>query len=90
MKYLEYLKKNNVNYVIDKTNISNAYERNFIRNEIIPKIKQKLNPQIEQTIFKSSSVFKEQSSVLQSAIEILAKNVVEENNDKLEISIQWA
>ena len=41
---LEYLKKNKVEYLIDKTNLSNIYERNFVRNEIFPQIKKYLNP----------------------------------------------
>lgn len=84
---LEYLKKSNVEYLIDKTNLSNIYERNMIRNEMFPLIKKHLNPKIEQTLFKSSLVLKKQSTVLNSAIEIISEHVVIKKKDKLEIII---
>lgn len=84
---LEYLKKGNVEYLIDKTNLSNVYERNFVRNEMFPLIKKRLNPKIEQTLFKSSLVLKKQSTVLNSAIEIISEHVVIKKKDKLEIII---
>jgi len=84
---LEYLKKNNVQYLFDKTNLSNAYERNFIRNEIFPQIKKHLNPKIEQTLFKSSLILKKQSAILNPAIKIISNHVVTREKDKLEINI---
>ena len=84
---LEYLKKNKVEYLIDKTNLSNIYERNFVRNEIFPQIKKHLNPKIEQTIFKSSLVLKKQSTVVNSAIEMISQHVVRKKGDKLEINV---
>jgi tRNA(Ile)-lysidine synthase len=84
---LGYLKKKNVEYSIDKTNISNVYERNFIRNEIFPLIKKRLNPKLEQTLFKSSSVLKKQATVLSSALEIISDSVAPKKKDILEISI---
>ena len=84
---LEYLKKNNVQYLIDKTNFSNVYERNFIRNKMFPQVKKHLNPKIEQTLFKSSLILKKQSAVLNSAIKIISNHVVTREKDKLEINI---
>lgn len=84
---LDYLEKNKVHYMIDKTNLSNIYERNFIRNELFPQIKKHLNPKIEPTLFKSSLIIKKQSAVLQSAISIISGQVVTKKKDKLEINI---
>jgi len=84
---LEYLKKKNVNYLIDKTNLLNIYERNLVRNEVIPLIK-KMNPKIEQTLFKSSSVLKNQVKVLDTATEIISDSVVLKKKDKLEINVK--
>jgi tRNA(Ile)-lysidine synthase len=84
---LKYLEKNNVHYLIDKTNLSNIYQRNFIRNELFPQLKKHLNPKIEQTLFKSSLVIKKQSAVLHSAINIISEHVVTKKKDKLEINI---
>lgn len=40
---LEYLNKNNQNYMIDKSNFNSKYKRNLIRNEILPVFKN-INP----------------------------------------------
>lgn len=84
---LTWLGKNKVQYLIDKSNLSNVYERNFIRNEMFPMIKKNLNPNVEHTIFKSSLVLKKQSAILQSKIEILGELVVVKKKDKLEINL---
>ena len=85
---LEYLKKNNLEYSVDKTNLSNVYERNFIRNEIFHLIKKQLNPKLEQTLFKSSSILKKQAIILSSAIEIISGSVIAKKKGNLEINIE--
>lgn len=85
---LEYLKKNDVEYLIDKTNLSNIYKRNFVRNEIFPLIKRHLNPKVEQTLFKSSLVLKKQAMVLNYAIEIISDSVVIKKKNNLEINLK--
>ncbi|MDZ7765030.1 MAG: tRNA lysidine(34) synthetase TilS [Melioribacteraceae bacterium] len=37
----DYLKSNKINYRIDRTNLENDYDRNFIRNKIIPQLIEK-------------------------------------------------
>lgn len=46
---IEYCKENNLDYVTDKTNFDTKYTRNFIRSEIIPKMKE-INPSFEDAI----------------------------------------
>jgi len=86
-KILKYLGATKVQYLVDQTNLSNVYERNFIRNEIFPLIKKHLNPKLEQTLFKSSSVLKKQATVLSSAIEIISDSIVAKKKGNLEINI---
>lgn len=45
----EYLKQNELSFVEDETNKENTYTRNFLRNEIIPKLKEKW-PNIVNTL----------------------------------------
>lgn len=49
---LEYLKLKKIPFKQDKTNKDKKYARNFIRHEIIPKLK-KLNPNLIETITKN-------------------------------------
>ena len=51
---VEYLELNKIPYRFDSSNLSNNYKRNFLRNEIIPRLKQNLNPSIDDAIFRSS------------------------------------
>lgn len=51
---LDYLEANKFEFRIDESNLSNDYERNFLRNEIIPLIKKRLNPSVEQTMLNAS------------------------------------
>jgi len=50
----EYLQKEKINYRVDSSNLSDDFRRNYIRNRIIPLIKTKLNPQIDEALFRSS------------------------------------
>lgn len=56
---LSYLQKNKISFQIDKTNEGSDYERNYLRNKIIPLIKQKLNPSLDTAILNSSDNFKD-------------------------------
>lgn len=51
----KYLKKKKIPFRIDKTNLGTDFERNKIRNLLIPYLKKNFNPNIEQTILKNLS-----------------------------------
>lgn len=51
---LEYLDENQFEYRIDESNLSNDFERNFLRNEIIPLIQKKLNPSFANSALNTS------------------------------------
>ena len=40
---LDYLKKHNIDYIQDDSNLSNDFDRNYLRNEIFPMLKKKWN-----------------------------------------------
>ncbi len=84
---LSYLSKKNIPYRIDSSNLSSEYERNFLRNEIIPDLKERLNLRLDNTLLKSSKVFRSISSVLGKQIEAIVTNAVEFNGKQLSIII---
>ena len=51
---LDYLTKEKINYRVDSSNLSDDFRRNYIRNRIVPLVKTKLNPQIDEALFRSS------------------------------------
>ena len=61
-----YLQQKNILYRIDKTNIETDYERNFLRHNIIPLIKEKLNPSLDTSILNSSDNFKDIKAYISS------------------------
>lgn len=61
------LDKNNIAYVTDSSNLKSDYKRNFLRNKIVPLLKQKINPSLDEGVFRSSKI-------LESALSILEKH----------------
>jgi len=51
---LNYLELNQYEFRIDQSNLSSEFERNFLRNEIIPLIKSKLNPSLDKALLNTS------------------------------------
>ncbi|MFH0969787.1 MAG: tRNA lysidine(34) synthetase TilS [Patescibacteria group bacterium] len=51
---LEYLKSNRLKYRMDKTNKTDKFFRNKIRNKLIPYLEKNFNPNIKKTILESS------------------------------------
>ena len=84
---LEYLDFYKVDYRIDRTNLGNDYERSFIRNSIVPLIKEKLNPDFENTAFHSTEIFKNISSYVDKQTKSIFKDTYIFNNEDLKIYI---
>jgi tRNA(Ile)-lysidine synthase len=61
---LEYLKKRKLKYRIDKTNKTNKFFRNKIRNKLVPYLENNFNPSIKETIFNSASSISEDLSLI--------------------------
>ena len=59
----EYVKKHDIPFVKDSTNDDDKYTRNFIRLNIIPKIKE-IFPQVEKSIMRLSNSVKEDGEFL--------------------------
>ena len=55
---LKYLAEENLDFRIDKTNQDLDYDRNYIRNELLPLIRKHLNPSVETALFNSSRNFR--------------------------------
>lgn len=53
---LSYLKKQPLSYCRDQSNESDAYSRNYIRNKLLPDIRKRLNPQVDQAILNLAEI----------------------------------
>ncbi len=80
---LSYLKKSNLTYRIDKTNLENGYLRNRIRNRFIPYIEKNFNPSIRETISDSLVATSEDIAFLNQETEKYCKKNAELDVRKL-------
>ena len=55
----DFLKSQNIPWREDKSNKDTKYLRNYIRLELIPLIKERINPQIDENLIKTSKIFNE-------------------------------
>lgn len=51
---LDYLEVNRFEYRIDESNLSNDFERNFLRNKVIPLIQKDVNPAFSNSVLNTS------------------------------------
>ena len=72
---ISYLDSNLIAYAIDKTNLSNDYTRNYIRNQIIPEFST-INPKAVDAIYNLSMLLKEDLKIVDSSIDSLYKEVI--------------
>lgn len=79
-----YAKNNGIKFRLDKSNLEDKYQRNFIRLNIIPKFK-KLNPQFETTLLRNLLHFQDESSIVDDYLESESKKLLSKKNNLLYI-----
>lgn len=83
-----FLKKQNLSFVTDSTNLSEAYTRNFIRLRLMPLMK-KINPSVNATLARTAAHIAEAEIVYLQAIEQLRSKLVQSiNKEEFRISIK--
>ena len=74
---LKYISEYNIPYVVDETNFENDANRNFIRNEIIPVIKQRWKS-VEQNIVSFAKICKEDDDYIKN--QVVFDGIIKDNN----------
>lgn len=80
---LEYLNKKKITFCKDITNESDLYERNFIRNKLLPLIRETLNPAVDKSIFNSSRIFKNELEIIDEYLQSITEEVVKYEKEML-------
>jgi len=88
MEILDYLHNKKINYRTDSTNFENDYQRNYLRNEIIPLIKDKLNPQFDSAVFRTSDIIRGYTSLIDEQINNAIEKIVTYKQQKLIINLK--
>ncbi len=84
----EYLKVNKINFRIDESNLNLDYERNFLRNEIIPKLKQRLNPLLEEKISTTANIFKEINLFVEKKLSEYENKTIAFSSNELTVNLK--
>ncbi len=85
---LEYLEDNKFEYRIDESNLSNEYERNFLRNNVIPLIQKNLNPSFTENILNSSLNFQRLNLFLEKMMVQLKSGIDIKKNKYLALPVK--
>jgi len=80
---LEHLKSQNQDYRTDRTNTTDIFFRNKVRNKLIPFIEKNFNPKIKETVFDATTSIAEDYSFLEEYVGELARNQKEISVKKL-------
>lgn len=77
-----YCEKNNLKPCIDKSNFENIYNRNKVRNIVIPYIEKEFNPNIVETLIRLSDLATEEDEFINNIALKTYENVLLEEKDK--------
>lgn len=85
---LEFLKEKGVKYAIDKTNFENDYTRNYIRNVLVPNLKE-VNPNILNAMYRMSRALQNDESALDKITDnILQALIISKTQNELLIDVK--
>jgi tRNA(Ile)-lysidine synthase len=83
---MEYLHQENIQYIVDPTNLETNTDRNFIRNRLFPVIKERF-PQFSVPLKRTLDLVLDEEDFLQSAADELYAQSVQHIGDEIEIRI---
>ena len=78
----KYCEENELNPRIDKTNFEDIYNRNKIRNVVIPYVQKEFNPNIIQTISRLSNIAIEEDEYIEKQVKKAYQEILLEENKK--------
>ena len=81
----EYVNSESLNFREDSSNISKKYQRNKIRHDLMPLLKQ-MNPSIENTISEEIEIIRNTYSIFKEQINRVVKEVSYQTDDGIKIS----
>ena len=85
LSYLEHFK---IRFRTDSTNFQSDYQRNYIRNKIFPLIKEVLNPSVEDSLLRSSEIFRTAGKIMNRHLEKIGKTYIVFQKGKLSIDLK--
>lgn len=81
----DYAEQNNLDWIDDLSNESDEFDRNFLRNKILPQLKQRW-PSIDKTVARSARHCANSQAVIQNLAGSLLNNLCDKTDQTLNIS----
>ena len=66
---LDYLDKHSIPFQLDGSNMQNLYLRNRIRNDLLPYLAERYNPDIRQTLTRTATILQDEEELLETLTE---------------------
>ena len=66
---LSYLKRHKLDFCRDTSNDSIRFSRNFIRNRVLPMLRERLNPKVESAILSLADILLEDEAFIEAAVD---------------------
>jgi len=86
----DYLEHENISYRVDSSNMKDDYKRNYIRNRILPLIRLKLNPSVDEALFRSSKNFENTLFLNHKLIDHIVAEYVTHNLNEVSFPLLFA
>jgi tRNA(Ile)-lysidine synthase len=84
---LAFLKQKKLAYRTDPSNKGSQFTRNRVRNELLPLLEKKFNPQIRPALLRLAQIFEDEKNFLQVEAEKVIKRTLVKNNRALGLKI---
>ena len=68
IEIVKHLNDEKIEFRIDSTNKENDFKRNYLRNEIIPKIKEQINQGVDQNVLKLSQIIRNSNLIINNLV----------------------
>jgi tRNA(Ile)-lysidine synthase len=86
---LKYAKSNKIRFRTDQSNFKSVYKRNFLRLEVLPRIQDKVNPNVIRNINRFSSIFRDFDDFVNDYIKnIIDSVIINRDVDEICLDIQ--
>ncbi|HQS23282.1 MAG: tRNA lysidine(34) synthetase TilS [Sphingobacteriia bacterium 24-36-13] len=84
-----YAEDNGISFIVDSSNLTNQYTRNFLRNSIIPEL-EKVIPSVQENIFQNTQRFSEVTILYKQAVHQQLKKMLEQKGNEWHIPVlKW-
>lgn len=83
-----FVRKNKIVYLEDSSNISEKYQRNFIRHQIIPRLAEQINSQIAENFAETAQKLVFTEKIQQKYFEELTKRIWQKKGEVYFLSLQ--